>query len=409
MEGGGEDPMHLYQVFQNSFNKIAAGGPVGGVQLPGGGVGKSGGDLYPDWGAAPGGVGAQYPAHHPSDIYSTTKGYQNGSLGYDGYYDCSGGYYPPSSAGASILPTQQYIHSPSIAEDSASNGGMWAASESSDLATPTSCTADVYDRVKPDPDTGLDDALNILKSHADDGYLASPSPHSTPGLGSQSGGALSGGGYLPPTLTSSGAPSALTSSAAPPPLIPPEFLKRGGEPAPSLHNSFNNRPLDDHPPSGGGVSTSTSQYTAAPVSPRVTSTTGRAQTGKRRKNTQVVSSDEDCDPETKVIREKERRFSNNARERMRIRDINDALNELGRVCMMLKPNPKDKPQTKLGVLNMAVDVINNLESQVRERNLNPSTAVCLTSSSSRGSTPALSTPQSPAMTNGSGGGGGYAI
>ena len=49
---------------------------------------------------------------------------------------------------------------------------------------------------------------------------------------------------------------------------------------------------------------------------------------------------------------------------MRIRDINDALNELGRVCMMLKPNPKDKPQTKLGVLNMAVDVINSLESQV---------------------------------------------
>ena len=73
---------------------------------------------------------------------------------------------------------------------------------------------------------------------------------------------------------------------------------------------------------------------------------------------------------------KDRRYSNNARERMRIRDINDALNELGRVCMMLKPNKSDKPQTKLGVLNMAVDVINMLETQVRERNLNPS-AVCL--------------------------------
>ena len=60
---------------------------------------------------------------------------------------------------------------------------------------------------------------------------------------------------------------------------------------------------------------------------------------------------------------------------MRIRDINDALNELGRVCMMLKPNKTDKPQTKLGVLNMAVDIINNLESQVRERNINPN--VCL--------------------------------
>jgi len=85
-----------------------------------------------------------------------------------------------------------------------------------------------------------------------------------------------------------------------------------------------------------------------------------------------VGSEEDDDPE----KMKDRRFSNNARERMRIRDINDALNELGRVCMMLKPNKGDKPQTKLGVLNMAVDVINSLESQVRDRNLNPS-AVCL--------------------------------
>jgi hypothetical protein len=76
---------------------------------------------------------------------------------------------------------------------------------------------------------------------------------------------------------------------------------------------------------------------------------------------------------------------------MRIRDINDALNELGRVCMMLKSNKNDKPQTKLGVLNMAVDVINNLESQVRERNLNPSAALCL----NRGSATTPGIPGSP--------------
>ena len=70
-------------------------------------------------------------------------------------------------------------------------------------------------------------------------------------------------------------------------------------------------------------------------------------------------------------KEKERRVSNNTRERIRIRDINEALTELGRVVMTLRPKAADKPQTKLAVLNMAVDVITHLEKKVRERNLNP--------------------------------------
>lgn len=84
--------------------------------------------------------------------------------------------------------------------------------------------------------------------------------------------------------------------------------------------------------------------------------------------------DDDLDPVTKDRKEKERRQANNARERIRIRDINEALKELGRMCMShLK---SDKPQTKLGILNMAVEVIMTLEQQVRERNLNPK-AACL--------------------------------
>ncbi|XP_062411416.1 transcription factor 3b isoform X1 [Sardina pilchardus] len=85
--------------------------------------------------------------------------------------------------------------------------------------------------------------------------------------------------------------------------------------------------------------------------------------------------DEDLPPELKMEREKERRVANNARERLRVRDINEAFKELGRMCQLHLNN--DKPQTKLLILHQAVNVILNLEQQVRgKRNLNPK-AACL--------------------------------
>ncbi|XP_077292551.1 transcription factor daughterless isoform X7 [Arctopsyche grandis] len=102
----------------------------------------------------------------------------------------------------------------------------------------------------------------------------------------------------------------------------------------------------------------------------------RRQANNVRESCSSADEGEDCDldPRAKAEREKERRQANNARERIRIRDINEALKELGRMCMThLK---SDKPQTKLGILNMAVEVIMTLEQQVRERNLNPK-AACL--------------------------------
>ncbi|XP_017692492.1 transcription factor E2-alpha isoform X3 [Pipra filicauda] len=86
------------------------------------------------------------------------------------------------------------------------------------------------------------------------------------------------------------------------------------------------------------------------------------------------STDEALSLEDKDLRDRERRMANNARERVRVRDINEAFKELGRMCQMhLKT---DKAQTKLIILQQAVQVILGLEQQVRERNLNPK-AACL--------------------------------
>ncbi|XP_031657443.1 transcription factor 12-like isoform X2 [Oncorhynchus kisutch] len=89
--------------------------------------------------------------------------------------------------------------------------------------------------------------------------------------------------------------------------------------------------------------------------------------------TSSIHEDEDnLSPEQKAERERERRMANNARERLRVRDINEAFKELGHMTQLhLK---SEKPQTKLLVLHQAVAVILSLEQQVRERNLNPKAA-----------------------------------
>ncbi|XP_011614775.1 transcription factor E2-alpha-like isoform X2 [Takifugu rubripes] len=88
----------------------------------------------------------------------------------------------------------------------------------------------------------------------------------------------------------------------------------------------------------------------------------------------IQVTDENLTAEEKEQRERERRLANNARERIRVRDINEAFRELGRMCQVHLQS--DKAQTKLVILQQAVQVILGLEKQVRERNLNPK-AACL--------------------------------
>ena len=103
---------------------------------------------------------------------------------------------------------------------------------------------------------------------------------------------------------------------------------------------------------------------------------------KPRIPSQVKINEEDLPPEEREKREKERRWvsrfyirnwtvvvtshlrlANNARERLRVRDINEAFKELGRMCQM--HTKSDKPQTKLTILQQAVQVIMGMELELR--------------------------------------------
>ncbi|XP_041848329.1 transcription factor 3a isoform X3 [Melanotaenia boesemani] len=100
----------------------------------------------------------------------------------------------------------------------------------------------------------------------------------------------------------------------------------------------------------------------------------KAEREKVRSCSLVSVTDENLTAEEKEQRERDRRQANNARERVRVRDINEAFRELGRMCQVHLQS--DKAQTKLVILQQAVQVILSLEKQVRERNLNPK-AACL--------------------------------
>ncbi|XP_067621580.1 protein daughterless [Eurosta solidaginis] len=268
----------------------------------------------------------------------------------------------------------------------------------------------------------LDDALNVLRNHCEPELLGgvgaalsamdnmdglpnfvptSPPSHMVGGVGSTSGvsalhsphdvlggsgpsvDTVGGMGGTPSTVTQikMERTSASTSNAS---GTTTKSKKRKESAAAAATIAMSSASLN----SGGGASTSSMSGAMGGVvdapdtkptsSMEATQHNQQGASGKGAKRPRRYCSsaddDDDVEPAVKAMREKERRQANNARERIRIRDINEALKELGRMCMThLK---SDKPQTKLGILNMAVEVIMTLEQQVRERNLNPK-AACL--------------------------------
>ncbi|XP_039297282.1 transcription factor 12 isoform X2 [Nilaparvata lugens] len=205
----------------------------------------------------------------------------------------------------------------------------------------------------------LDDAINVLRNHAE----------SQLGLHA----AIASVAHSSPSLYHHSAPHLTSPHGAYQTLVP---LTESSDPqGPIKMERIPVSKKRKEPPETCDTKPSSSELINNAVNSTSPSAVCSAKSSKRaRRYCSSADDDDGDDPSTKAHREKERRQANNVRERIRIRDINEALKELGRMCMShLKT---DKPQTKLGILNMAVEVIMSLEQQVRERNLNPK-AACL--------------------------------
>ncbi|XP_067824377.1 transcription factor 4-like isoform X2 [Heptranchias perlo] len=240
----------------------------------------------------------------------------------------------------------------------------------------------------------LDDAIHVLRNHAVGPATAMPGNHGDlhvligPSHNGPVGGI--GPGFTPPVLLSAnrhsmvGAHEEGSGIPSNPSVLPNRVL-----PSQSTALSDLNQPQETYGAMTSGLQRSSVSQPSADIKREEkeddenhNSSGLEDKSDDERKDSKMSSrasrtsqdDDEHLPPEQKAERERERRVANNARERLRVRDINEAFKELGRMCQLHLNN--DKPQTKLLILHQAVSVILNLEQQVRERNLNPK-AACL--------------------------------
>ncbi|OWF44177.1 transcription factor 4-like isoform X2 [Mizuhopecten yessoensis] len=300
---------------------------------------------------------------------------------------------PPMSGAASQWqrPSAQSSTSPHF-ESGSGGGGTSGGSGGAGGSGPLHNLSRMEERIE--------DAIHVLRHHAEmpgmPGHQGLPSTmmgsgsHSNGMMGSMGGlSGLSGMASHLESLTSSHHSMSDSRPSTSDPAKPIDVL-RGESSADPDHENLKSESLDKA--EGESMkSECSSGGDKSQLSPGSSSTGPPA----KRSRSSTEPAEEDESPEAKAERERVRRQANNAREspeledsvskakrrqanndreRVRVRDINEAFKELG--TMVSLHTSSSQPLTKLMILQHAVNVITTLESQVRERNLNPK-AACL--------------------------------
>ncbi|XP_029379944.1 transcription factor 3a isoform X1 [Echeneis naucrates] len=318
------------------------------------------------------GVASHTPPIAGTDTMMANRGAVPGSSG-DEIGKALASIYPSDSTSNAFPPSPS---TPSGSPQAVSgSGSQWT--RSSGQATPSPNFDGGIQSMQSKMEDRLDEAINVLQRHA--------SGQGGPGLAEMHSLLASGLG-LPTGFNS----AALGLASRLPGLVSSHNEDSVGLPSTGGHLHSHHGPTSivsgSQPEGFTGLPGNLSRSSGADIKQEEKeddencSITDKSEDEKKDMKTRLRTSlddeddDEDLPVEIKVEREKVRRLANNARERLRVRDINEAFKELGRMCQLHLSY--EKPQTKLIILQQAVNVILNLEQQVRERNLNPK-AACL--------------------------------